>query len=46
MEECRRWEDNIKMDLEEVGVDVMSQLSVESPCERGIVPAGFLAGVL
>ena len=27
MEEYRRWEDNIKMDLKEVGVDVMSWLS-------------------
>ena len=24
MEEYRRWEDNIKMDLKEIGVDVMS----------------------
>ena len=26
MEEYRRWEDNIKMDLKEIGVDVMSYL--------------------
>ena len=24
MEEYRRWEDNIKMDLKEIGVDVMN----------------------
>jgi hypothetical protein len=24
MEECRRWEDNIKMDLKEIAVDVKS----------------------
>jgi hypothetical protein len=24
MEEYRRWEDNIEMDLKEIGVDVMS----------------------
>ena len=24
IEEYRRWEDNIKMDLKEIGVDVMS----------------------
>ena len=29
MEEYRRWEDNIKMDLKEIGVDVMSQLRIE-----------------
>ena len=27
MEEYRRWEDNVKMDLKEIGVDVMSQLT-------------------
>ena len=29
MEEYRRWEDNIKMDLKEIGVDVMSYLRIE-----------------
>ena len=29
MEEYRRWEDNIKMDLKEIGVDVMSWLRME-----------------
>ena len=29
MEENRRWEDNIKMDLKEVGVDVMSRMEIE-----------------
>jgi len=28
MEEYRRWEDNIKMDLKEIGVDVMSWLRI------------------
>ena len=29
MEEYRRWEDNIKMDLKEIGVDVISWLRIE-----------------
>ena len=29
MEEYRRWEDNVKMDLKEIGVDVMSWLRIE-----------------
>ena len=29
MEEYRRWEDNIKMDLKKIGVDVMSLLRIE-----------------
>ena len=36
MEEYRRWEDNIKMDLKEIGVNVMSwmELAVDicTPC--------------
>ena len=41
MEECRRWEDNIKMDLKEIGVDVMNWMELaqdrdhwRSLCER------------
>ena len=29
MEEYRRWEDNIKMELKEIGVDVISYLKME-----------------
>ena len=29
MERYRKWEDNIKMDLREIGVDVMSYLTIE-----------------
>ena len=32
MEEYRRWEDNIKMDLKEIGVDVMSLLRIGIRC--------------
>ena len=36
MEEYRRWEDNIKMDIKEIGVDVMSQLRIEiNACHYG-----------
>ena len=28
MEEYRRWEDNIKMDLKEIGVDVMNWMKL------------------
>ena len=28
MEEYRRWEDNIKMDLKEIGVDVMNWMEL------------------
>ena len=28
MEEYRRWEDNIKMDLKEIGVDVMNWMQL------------------
>ena len=40
MEEYRRWEDNIKMDLKEVGVDVMSWLTGE-PLLTEMQPSGF-----
>ena len=30
MEEYRRWEDNIKTDIREIGVDVVSYLRIES----------------
>ena len=29
MEEYRRWEDNIKMDVKEIGVDMMSYFRIE-----------------
>ena len=37
-EEYRRWEDNIKMNLKEIGVIVRSW--IDCPCECGIEPAG------
>ena len=33
MEEYRRWEDNIKMDLEDIGVDMMSWFRIEITVE-------------
>ena len=34
MEEYRRWEDNIKMNLEDMGVDVMSWLELTRVRDR------------
>ena len=43
----RRWEDNIRMDLEEIGinagVDSARDSEMESPCECGIEPPGFIS---
>ena len=43
-----RWEDNIRMDIEEIGVSMRNWLiqlsieSLESSCECGIEPLGFI----
>ena len=45
----RRWEDNIRMDLEEIGisagnwVDSAQDRNLESPCECGIEPPGSIS---
>jgi hypothetical protein len=45
-----RWEDNIRMDLEEIGDNVWNWVDsvqdrdyLESPCECGIDPPGFIS---
>ena len=47
MEEYRRWEDNIKMDLNDIGVDVMNWMELgytllERHCGRSIERSGFI----
>ena len=44
----RRWDDNIRMDLEEIGINVgnwvnSAQDRVKSPCEFGIEPSGSIS---
>ena len=41
MEECRRWEDNIKMDLKEICVDVMNwiELAQNTDTRKALVNA-------
>ena len=44
----RRWEDNIRMDLEEIGISAgnwvdSAQELLESPCECGIEPPGSIS---
>ena len=43
MEECRRWEDNIKMDLKEIGVNVRSWIDSAQDRDywRALVNAAF-----
>jgi hypothetical protein len=38
----RRWVDNIKMDLREVGWDGMDWIDLEGSCERGDEPPGSI----
>jgi hypothetical protein len=40
----RRWVDNIKMDLREIGWDFMDliDLALEGSCEHGNKPSGFI----
>ena len=41
----RRWEDNIRMDLEEIAINAGNWVdsSQESPCECGIEPPGSIS---
>jgi hypothetical protein len=46
----RRWEDNIRMDLEEIGINTRHWVDsaqdkglLESPCECGIEPPGSIS---
>ena len=46
----RRWEDNIRMDLEEIGINAGNWVNsardrnlLESPCECGIEPPGSVS---
>ena len=42
----RRWEDNIRMDLEEIGINAGNWVDsdqLESPCECGIEPPGSIS---
>ena len=42
----RRWEDNIRMDLEEIGINGLIRLRIgiiKSPCECGIEPPGSIS---
>ena len=38
----RRWEDNIRMDLEEMGIRLRIGI-IRSPCECGIEPPGSIS---
>ena len=41
----RRWEDNIRMDLQEIGINAGNWVDsdlLESPCECGIEPPGSI----
>ena len=48
MEEYRRWEENIKMDIKEMGINVRNWIDsaqiglLEIPCECGIEPSGYI----
>ena len=46
----RRWEDNIRMDLKEIGINAGNWVDsaqdrnfLESPCECGIEPPGYIS---
>ena len=41
----RRWEDNIRMDLEEIGINAgnWDDSAPETPCECGIEPPGSIS---
>ena len=38
----RRWKDNIRMYLEEIGINAENWVLLESPCECGIEPPGSI----
>ena len=38
----RRWEDSIRMDLEEIGINAGNWVDSQCPCECGIEPAGSM----
>ena len=45
-----RWEENTRMDLKELGINTRNWVDsaqdrdlLESPCERGIEPLGFIS---
>ena len=40
---CRRLQDNIRMDFEEIGVNTSNWELSESPCECGIGPPRFIS---
>ena len=42
----RRWQDNIRMDLEEIGINEDNRVDsalLESSCECGIEPPGYIS---
>ena len=39
----RRWEDNIRMDIKEIGINTKNQVDLESPCQCDIEPLGSIS---